>query len=87
MTTSNPLTELIPAKARKYVYRVAAAALFVYALIVATAGDWTAFGVSLVTALVSGLAGSNTGVNEYVEAVKTAEDEPAEDDGHYRDGH
>lgn len=57
---SNPLTELIPATYRKYVYLVAAAALFVYGLWEVAAGDIRTFVVSLVSALVSGLAASNT---------------------------
>ena len=57
---SNPLTELIPAQYRKYVYLVAAAALFVYGLWQVSAGDVKAFVVALVSALVSGLAASNT---------------------------
>ncbi len=57
---SNPLTELIPAQYRKYVYVVAAAALFVYGLFQAADGDIRTFVISLVSALVSGLAASNT---------------------------
>lgn len=57
---SNPLTELIPAAYRKYVYLVAAAALFLYGLWEVAAGDIRTFVISLVSALVSGLAASNT---------------------------
>lgn len=59
-TTSNPLTEVIPAAYRRYVYLVAAAALFIYGLYEVSNGDVRTFVVSLVSALVSGLAASNT---------------------------
>ena len=57
----NPLTDIIPAAARKYVYLIAAAALFVYGIWQASAGDIRAFVIALVSALVSGLAASNVG--------------------------
>lgn len=56
----NPLTDLIPARARKYVYALAALALVVYAAWQASGGDWRAFAASLAVALVPGLAASNT---------------------------
>ena len=55
----NPLTDIIPAAARKYVYLIAAAALFIYGIWQASAGDIRAFVIALVSALVSGLAASN----------------------------
>ena len=55
----NPLTDIIPAAARKYVYLIAAAALFVYGIWQVSDGDLRAFVIALVSALVSGLAASN----------------------------
>lgn len=72
----NPLTDLIPAKYRMYLYAVAAAGLFVYSLWKASDGDWSAFAVALVGALAPALAASNT--NKGQDAV---------DDGHFLDGH
>lgn len=57
---TNPLTDLIPAKYRRYVYAVAAAAMFVYGIYQATEGDWTAFVVALVGSLVPATAHANT---------------------------
>lgn len=78
---SNPLTELIPAQYRKYVYLVAAAALFVYGIWQISAGDAKAFVVALASALVSGLAASNTsGSNGSTpEVLEGAEGEVDED--------
>lgn len=56
----NPLTELIPALYRRRVYLFAGAAMFLYGLWEAAAGDIRTFVISLVSALVSGLAASNT---------------------------
>lgn len=80
---TNPLTELIPARHRKYVYLVAAAALLVYGLWEASAGDIRTFVVSVVSALVSGLAASNTSRNEEAEYDDGAEF----GDDVYIDGH
>lgn len=56
----NPLTEIIPSPARKYVY----AAVFVAGLILtglqASEGDWLAFATYLVPTLSSAMAASNT---------------------------
>lgn len=63
MTNLNPLAllaDLIPAKARKYVYALAAAALFVYSLWEVSAGDLRSFFVALGSSLVSALAAANT---------------------------
>lgn len=70
---SNPLTELIPAQYRRYVYLVAAAALFIYGLWEVSAGDIKSFLVALGSALVSGLAASNVSDN--------TDDEDEGDDG------
>lgn len=77
---TNPLTELIPAQYRKYVYVVAAAAVFVYGLWEASNGDIRAFVVSVVTALVAGLAASNTSGSDF--NVDDFEDPDTFYDGH-----
>lgn len=88
MATSNPLTELIPARYRKYVYLVAAAALLVYGLWEASAGDIRTFVVSVVSALVSGLAASNTTRNEEEEyEVEPFDPDYEFGDDVYIDGH
>ena len=55
----NPLTDILPAKARAYVY----AALFVAALFLAAYkaadGDWVTFAGALLTSLIGGTAASN----------------------------
>lgn len=60
MATNNPLTELIPAQYRKYVYGVATLLAAVYALWQVSGGDWEQFAASGIAALVAGLATSNT---------------------------
>lgn len=75
---TNPLTELIPAQYRRYVYLVAAAALLVYGIWEASGGDVRAFVVALVSSLVSGLAASNTNPQVDVEGLP----EDAYYDGH-----
>lgn len=56
----NPLTDLIPARYRKYVYAVVALAAFVYGIYEATNGDWKQFAIALVGAAASALAHANT---------------------------
>ena len=98
--TANPLSllaDVIPAAARKYVYALAAAALFVYSLWEVAGGDLRTFFVSLGSALVAALAAANTPaspaevteaavelVEEDLEVVAEAIDE---DGGVRRDGH
>lgn len=60
MATTNPLTELIPAKARKYVYGIVLLAALVFSAWQASQGDIEAFVGGLIAALVNGLALSNT---------------------------
>lgn len=55
----NPLTDLIPAQARKYVYGVLALVALVFAAWQAADGDWATFAGGLITALVNALAASN----------------------------
>lgn len=57
---TNPLTDLIPARSRKYVYALAALAVLVYGAWEASNGDWRTFVGSLFAALVPTLAASNT---------------------------
>lgn len=59
-TTANPLTDVIPAKARKYVYAVIALASLVFGVWQASDGDWKAFVGGLIVALVNATAASNT---------------------------
>jgi hypothetical protein len=88
MVGMNPLsllTDLLPAKARKYVYAIAAAALFVYGLWEVSAGDVRSFVVSVVSALVATLAAANTPASR--PEVKEAAEELIVEDGLYLDGH
>lgn len=55
----NPLTDLLPPKARRYVYAGAAFASAVYGVWQAVDGDWHQFAASLLASVVSALAGSN----------------------------
>ena len=56
----NVLTDVIPAKARKYVYAVIALASLVWGVYEASDGDWKKFVGGLVVALTTGMAASNT---------------------------
>lgn len=57
---NNPLADLIPAKARKYVYGIVALLALGFAAWQASEGDVQTFIGSLITALVTALAASNT---------------------------
>ena len=57
---SNPLTDLIPAKYRKYLYALAFLASFVYAVYEANGQDWKATVGALIGAVLAALAHSNT---------------------------
>ena len=57
---SNPLTDIIPARARKYFYAAAFLVVLVYGAWQASEGDWGTFVGALIAALVPGLAASNT---------------------------
>ena len=80
--TANPLSllaDLIPAEARKYVYAIAAAALFVYSLWEVSNGDIKSFLIALGSSLVATLATANTPASpaEVTEAaVDLVENEP-----------
>lgn len=57
---TNPLTDVLPRKVRKYVYAIAFLALLVWTSIQAAAGDWNQAIGGLLTSLVPLLAASNT---------------------------
>jgi hypothetical protein len=59
---SNPLYEVIPAAARKYIYALLSLAAIVVAGVQAFGGDWLAFTAYLVAALTGATAASNTNV-------------------------
>lgn len=60
---TNPLTDLIPAKARKYVYGLVALAALVFGAWQAADGNVEVFVGALITALTGALALSNTSSN------------------------
>lgn len=60
----NPLTDVIPAKARKYVYAAIALLALLYTVWSAANGDWTQFVGGLVVALSHSTAASNTDAPE-----------------------
>lgn len=60
MSKSNPLVDVLPAKYRRYVYALATAAAFLYALWLASNGDWRRFVAAILASLVSGTAHANT---------------------------
>ena len=57
---SNPLTDVLPAKARKYAYALAFLALLVYTAVQVAGGDLLVALGSLLASLVPLLAASNT---------------------------
>lgn len=59
---TNPLTEVLPAKARKILYAVLFVASIGFAAWQASDGNWVAFSSALVTALFGATAASNTPV-------------------------
>lgn len=56
----NVLHDIIPRKARKYVYAAVAAIALVWSLFEASNGDWKQFTGGLIGALVSIMAAGNT---------------------------
>ena len=56
----NPLTDLIPAKYRKYLYALVSLAAVVYGVCEASNGDWKQFAIALVGLAASALAHANT---------------------------
>ena len=59
------LTDVIPAKARKYVYAAVTLAALIWGAFEASQGDWRVFTGSLITALVTATAASNTTPQEH----------------------
>ncbi len=57
---NNPLTDVLPTKARKITYAVAFVALLVWSAVQAAEGDWSKVVGGVLTALVPLLAASNT---------------------------
>lgn len=57
------LIDLIPAKARKYVYAILTVGVLLYGVWQAADGNWGQFIVSLVTSAVGTLATANTNVD------------------------
>lgn len=55
----NPLTDLLPPKARAVLYAIVAAAGVVYGIWQASNQDWRQFTVAVIAALTGALAGSN----------------------------
>lgn len=86
-TSANPLTELIPARARKYVYGIAALLALVYGIFQASDGDWRQFVGALLATLVPLLAASNTVSPESDEALHEAAADDEYADETYFDGH
>lgn len=82
---TNPLTDLIPAKARKYVYGTVLLAALVFGAWQASEGNIETFIGSLIAALVNGLALSNTFSPESDIAVDVATGDTSPDT--YFDGH
>jgi hypothetical protein len=57
---NNPLTDVLPAQARRVLYAIAFFAALVFALWQASEGNWAEFVGSLLSSLVPLLAASNT---------------------------
>lgn len=57
---NNPLTDVLPAKVRKYVYALLFVLALVWAAWQAADGDWYEFAGGLVVALLGAMATSNT---------------------------
>lgn len=68
----NPLTDLIPANYRKYIYLAASVASTVYGIWQATNHNWPAFAAGVVSALVTALAHGNVKAPAQVVAVVKA---------------
>lgn len=58
--SSNPLTDVLPAKARKYLYAALFVASIGFAAWQAADGDWAEFAGALIVALFGATATSNT---------------------------
>lgn len=60
----NPLIDIIPAIARKYVYALLGLAALVWTVYQASEGDWRQFVGGLIVALTTATAASNTDRDE-----------------------
>jgi len=58
---TNPLIDVIPAAARRYVYAAVALAALLFGAYQASDGDWAEFVGAVIATLVSATAASNTG--------------------------
>ena len=56
---TNPLTDVLPPKARKYVYAALTLGSMALSVYQASEGDWAQFAVGMLTALGFGTAASN----------------------------
>lgn len=63
--STNPLTDVLPAKVRKIAYAVLFLAAIVFAAFQAADGDWVELVGGLITALLGATAASNTNTSEY----------------------
>lgn len=59
----NPLQDVLPEQARKYLYAALFVASLVFAAFKAADGNWTTFAGALITALFGATAASNTGTS------------------------
>lgn len=57
---SNPLTDVLPAKVRRWIYAIVFLVGLILAVWTASDGDWLKFVAALAVALQSAMAGSNT---------------------------
>jgi hypothetical protein len=55
----NPLTDVLPAKVRKFAYAILFVAALVFAVYQASDGDWVTFVGGLITSLLGAVAASN----------------------------
>ena len=58
--STNPLTDVLPARVRQIAYAILFLAALVFACYQAADGDWLVFAGSLITALLGATAASNT---------------------------
>jgi hypothetical protein len=86
MVGMNPLVDSIPPRARKYVYGLVLLASLVFGAWQAAQGNVEVFVGFLITALVNGLALSNTPASR-AEVEEAAEELVEENPEQYLDGH
>jgi hypothetical protein len=66
---SNPLNDVLPARARQIAYAVLFVASLVFATYQAADGDWVEFASGLVTALFGATAASNTNTGDAIRSA------------------